>query len=329
MASVCKLFGLAFVALLAAPPGFAAQPVNVEQLCDGLDSPVAVAVRPSQGDRVQVCVADAGAGRVVIWDSTLGELSTLVAGPPEGEGLAAAVPSGLEFLNAKTLVVAWANPQSHFAAVAIYQLADDGTSSVSAARGAADEKLPDDSAPLVSLHRGERYLYTMTGDGDRSILLRARHNSGMLGAFRQVATLDGPGWRAVTTAPTGYLLAAGGRRLLFLDPAATSADPSLGMATGLQSIRALAYGPLPRPSARLLYALESASGSSDLAVDQNGLYRLDSALDEQHRSACRAVLIAPIENPTALAFGLDGAAYVTTQGDSPGAGRLLKISGEL
>lgn len=83
----------------------------------------------------------------------------------------------------------------------------------------------------------------------------------------------------------------------------------------------MAYSPTDN-----LYAVDVVRADAKLG----GVYRLEAA-EKDGRQTCRAVKIAGAERPTALAFGPDGAMYVTAIGPrqapgTPSTGVLLKIT---
>lgn len=94
----------------------------------------------------------------------------------------------------------------------------------------------------------------------------------------------------------------------------------MSLPTGLNDILGLAYS----PKTGLLYAVDFAWSEAT-----GGLYRLDAALEEG-RQVVKAVRIATLEKPTALAFNSAGALYVTDVGKSGGdpakAGKLWKFA---
>jgi DNA-binding beta-propeller fold protein YncE len=95
--------------------------------------------------------------------------------------------------------------------------------------------------------------------------------------------------------------------------------------TGLHDIAGLAYS----PKSGKLYAVDFAWMDSK----QGGLFRLD-VTSSPTGATVKATKIAPLDKPTALAFGADGALYVTVfgtaaEGSDKKPGQLLKITGDL
>jgi hypothetical protein len=95
------------------------------------------------------------------------------------------------------------------------------------------------------------------------------------------------------------------------------------LATELHDILGLAYS----PRSGCLYAIDS----SWKGAKNGGLFRIDAAT-ERRAVKCSVVKIAAIVRPTALAFGPDGALYITAVGelnDESTSGVLVKVSGNL
>jgi hypothetical protein len=101
--------------------------------------------------------------------------------------------------------------------------------------------------------------------------------------------------------------------------------------TGLNDLVALAYS----PSSNRLYAVDLAWS----AAGEGGIYRLDSAKVDG-RSGVKAVKIASLERPTALAFTAENTLYAAALGpaakdgdkqdkEAPKQGVLVKITGDL
>jgi hypothetical protein len=90
----------------------------------------------------------------------------------------------------------------------------------------------------------------------------------------------------------------------------------------LDDIVSVNYGPPPE-NVRL-YAADYARAQPA----NGGVYRLDAAIVDGMAGA-KAIKIATIEHPTAITFGADHALYVTTFGDKPKSGKLIKITGDL
>jgi hypothetical protein len=95
------------------------------------------------------------------------------------------------------------------------------------------------------------------------------------------------------------------------------------LAIMLQDVAGMAYS----PASGKLYAIDMAQS----APEEGGVFRLDDA-SRPGRPACKAVRIATVTKPTALAFGPDGALYVTSWYNAHGSepqGVLLRITGDL
>jgi DNA-binding beta-propeller fold protein YncE len=108
-------------------------------------------------------------------------------------------------------------------------------------------------------------------------------------------------------------------RLTFLNP--TTGQVVLRIQMELTGIRGVAYS----PKSGNLYALAAAQSK-----DEQGLFRLDDASESGKREIA-VTKIVEIRRPAALAFGQDGALYVTTidEDTEEGGGKLLKVTGGL
>jgi hypothetical protein len=130
---------------------------------------------------------------------------------------------------------------------------------------------------------------------------------------------------AVATGKHGYAVVSGfdskqnARAVLkFVNP--IDSEVVMEVPTGTGAISGLAYN----AKSGNLYATVFDFKDSVEA----GVYRIEYAGEP----ACKAVKIASVERPTSLAFGPDGALYVTALGEhgtGDGAGVLLKLVGEL
>ncbi len=305
---------------------------SIETVSTGLQQPAGVAV--SQGDlpgdlRLVVLQADGGLiahqpgggakelARLPLQDSTPHERGqcllglddrTLVAGVGLGKRSQRAL-LGLRFPPGK---------QAHSAV----------------RRDLVQELMPDDApdqpGKYLSLACNSRYVYiVLAHEGGGGSLLRARHTGSRLSGLRPLATAGelppDTTPRAVTVSPQGHVVVAvesQGKetpsQLLFADPELTDASgPPLLMELDTSGMVALAYAPQVRPVNRRLYALISQANGSKAS----GLYRIDAAIVDGVQYGA-AVLLAELENPTAMAFGAADELYVTTAGDD---GALLKL----
>jgi len=296
--------------------------LGVEIVLKDLHQPCGVAVRPGgTADRYEVFIADRGAGRVARWSSAspkratdvvTGFASQAVADPSRQRG-----PLALSFLDPGLLVVGTAGDGS---ALRAYEL-PDGAKPLSAAD--TNEATPSgqetSAAACVAIARSrvnefvpDMLLLVIRNKDNRSRLMKARVQAGVVGVpkpFGPAESAHEP--RAATTSPTGrFVVGDSDGRLAFYSP--IDGDVELAMPTGLKELVALAYS----PTSGNLFAADSAGG----------VYRLDDA-SEPGRPACRAVKIADVSRPTALAFAPDGSLFVVTFGD--GDGTLTVLSGDL
>jgi hypothetical protein len=108
--------------------------------------------------------------------------------------------------------------------------------------------------------------------------------------------------------------------LTFYSP--TGGREVMRVETGLDDIVALAYS----PATERLYAADFALADPS----RSGVYRLDD-MSEAGRTACRAVKVANIRRPTALAFvpGSGGPLFVTAFGHDEESGTLTMVLGDL
>jgi glucose/arabinose dehydrogenase len=97
----------------------------------------------------------------------------------------------------------------------------------------------------------------------------------------------------------------------------------MNLETSLNDITAVAYS----PKSKLLYATDFAW----MAATEGGLFRLD-ADQKNTATSVKAVKIAGLDKPTAMAFAPDGTLYITVVGpkkadeNAPKEGSLVKIA---
>jgi hypothetical protein len=188
-------------------------------------------------------------------------------------------------------------------------------------RSRANEQVPD--TLILSSFRNDR----------SGALFKSRIRAGMLGQLQPMAADDRAELNPlapVSLAERGYIVAGQvgsldeprDSRLVFYNP--IDGNRMMDLAVDLYDAVGLAYS----PKTGNLYAADIAW----MAPDRGGVYRIDDAQQAGERRGV-AIKVADIERPSALAFGPDGALYVTAFGPSDNAeaksGKLLRIRGEL
>jgi hypothetical protein len=178
---------------------------------------------------------------------------------------------------------------------------------------------------------GDFLLAAAPADGGSMTLISIPVHSGTLGdavpirlenanANSQIAatTVGNTGYVTIATNSLGD--SAQSSRLAFFNP--LDRRIVMQVPTELHRIVALAYSP---KSGNLFVANFPSTDDGGA-----GIYRIDR-VNRPGVNACIASKLADVPSPTALAFGPDGALYVTASGDpkSKNAGVLLKLTGVL
>lgn len=334
-------------------PASAADPARatVQKVLTGLSNPRGVAVRPDgAGDQYEVFVAESGAGRVVKCNSgNSGKSTDAITGfarpSSAGKSLEAAGVQSLQFLDHTRLVVIGADEDGK-PFVGLYELAEsDSAIPADQPKQSADlpmgEKEPRAGFPsLLSVAR------TQPNDRVGDVLIvpawADRKPPGLVviplraGALADPVSVRLNGGRndlevgGIAVAKSGYVVVAGRSAassdrlslMEFMNP--LDRRVVMQVPIELERIVALAYS----PKTGNLYAANYPASDDGRA----GVYRIDAA-GGSASPVCKAVKIADVRRPTALACTPDGALYVTDLGDSTGTktddGSLLKLTGEL
>ncbi|WP_428306290.1 hypothetical protein [Lacipirellula sp.] len=335
-----------------AEPGDESDQYQVETLLTGLDNPCAVVVRPEarNGQPYEIYVAESGAGQVlrVVSDKPSESKPIITGFPVDSYGDAKKDepeyrigPLGLAFITPKKLAVGGAGLEQGEDLVTVYALPEDGS--------ALDYKQQDHAVgPILKGKKtttGEGNFYglaksddalfvTSNGDDDEAWVLKADLKANKLRdlqpfiATKQLVGTTGPTGAVVNPKPNANYLVISqmsdfetDRDSLITFYSPRTGKVALNQQTGLYDIAGLAYSPTDN-----LYAVDVVRADAKLG----GVYRLEAA-EKDGQQTCRAVKIAGAERPTALAFGPDGAMYVTAIGPrqapgTPSTGVLLKIT---
>ena len=334
---------------LASGSALAVEGVKIQKLLTGLTNPSGVAIRPGDtADRYEVFIADSGAGRVLrAWSNQPNESTeaisafsiTTFGGEPMKAG-----PIALLFLDRERLVVGVSgNNRSanlrlyHLAEKAI--LAEQHIQQVDVAReGAPAEETANHVYAIARTRSNDRvpdaFVLTATRNDQTARLHKvavradqfgkletfAANENNFAGEFPVAAAVTQQGY--VVAGHVGALDRPHDSRIVFYSP--IDGTRVMDLSTNLYDIVALAYS----PHTGNLYAADIAW----MAPNESGIYRIDDAAD-RGKAACVAVKVASIAGPSAMAFGPDGALYVTAFGEpnaaNPKTGSILKLTGEL
>ena len=340
----------AFVYWLLSAAVTKADDAAVATVVKNLSIPSAVAIRPGgSAESYEIFVADVGAGRIVKLvsnepNATADAITEFESKVNPAEPFTSPGPQGLNFLDPMRLVVVGGSDDGR-AFVRLYELrepeiiltasqhvqqleppqaADPSNLDVRVFHAIARTQANDQVADLLIL--------TAQGDEGPAALWRIAVRANTL-AELEVFDAKVPGDAlavppGVTVGSHGYVVVSESAarstnsRLRFCNP--IDGMVALQLEVNLTNIVALAYS----PKAGNLFAASFHSGNGKLG----GIYRIDD-VGKPAAPACRAVKVADVSRPTALAFGPDGALYVTAMGktddDKTDSGVLLKVSGDL
>lgn len=328
--------GLLNHGLLAAEP-------KVSVVFSGLDNPCGVALQPGSGD---VFVSDSAAGRIVRYNpKSEGNKALPVVtdfaqdiygkGPMYNIG-----PLGLAFAGDGILVVGGGENKDGSEIVSVFAVpaagkmikASDAKFKLGPIGPSAESVMGEGNFYGLALTQGAIYV-TSNGDDTKGWILKAEMTaagpSGLKPFIATKVALED------TDAPVGITMSKEGNLMVGqmgevnkpADSLLTSYSPQgkllMRAATGLHDIAGLAYSPSGK-----LYAVDFAW----IDPTQGGLFRLDLTKDGDSTKV-KAVKIAALDKPSALAFDKDGAAYVTVFGTAKEGGgkpgQLVKITGDL
>jgi hypothetical protein len=334
-----KIFSwICTLGLLALSTAAVAQDVKFETVLDGLDNPCGVAVHPKTGT---VYVADSGAGKVIRIvkgkpeDVVVGfKLDVYGKGPMYNIG-----PLGLAFWGEDTLVVGGGDLIDGEDSLRFFTLPPEGSPAVK-----VEDAIKSLNLPATDELKAEGNFYalavvsdgviaTSNGDDTKGWLVKCKMAGKEIGPFeRFIATKEATNVDApvgITVGPKGELVVGQmGEINVPKDGLLTFYNPKDGkmlmnLETGLYDITALAYG---KKSPSQLYALDYAW----MKEDEGGLFQL-IAKTEGGKSTVTSKKLASLDKATSMAFGNDGALYVTVigtgkEGDAKKPGKLLKAA---
>jgi DNA-binding beta-propeller fold protein YncE len=332
-----KIAAAFFATLLVFAMISIAQDTKVEEVIGGLSNPCGVAVQPGTG---KVFITDSANGRVCRVEN--GKLQDVITGSPKdtfGKGPYYDIgPLGLVFSNdGKSLIVGDGGYKDGEECIRVYTVPEAGKPPLNYEKDASQKLGPLTPSEGV-LGEGNLYalalspsaLYvTCNGDDTKGWVAKADLNGTKFGKLeRWLPTKE----MVEVDAPVGITISKNGdivvgqfgennkpQDSLLTFYSAKTGKMLLNLETKLYDITGLAYS----PKTGLLYATDFAW----MKPDEGGLFRLD-----QSPTGVKAVKVASLDKPTALAFAPDGTLYITIIGPKPEGenaskqGKLLKIA---
>lgn len=312
--------------------------VKVETVLEGLTNPTGVAIQPETGD---VYVSDSGAHRVIRVND--GKAEDVITGFPNdiyGKGPMYDIgPLGLLFLDKDTLVVGGGGNPDGKEMLRVYKLPGDSkpikadkmeaSFTLAAENVGTDKEIKGEGNFYALAHVDGAIFVTSNGDDTKGWVAKAEVKDGKVVSFkRSIATKEATGVDApvgATIQPKAGNLVIGqmGEITVPKDSLLTFYEPKSGkmlmnLETGLFDITGLAYSSQKGE----LYATDFAW----MDTSEGGLFRLVGVKDGGKQTV-KAEKVAPLDKPTALAFGPDGALYITVIGTGDKTpGKLLKIA---
>lgn len=322
-----------FMAVVA--PAWTRAENKVTTILDGLDNPCGVAVQPETG---HVFVSDSGNGRVVrIVDGKAQDVIVGFKADIYGKGPMYNIgPLGLLFLKKDVLVVGGGDLPDGEEKIRVFEIPAAGAEPVK-----VDQAKAEFSLPALGDIKGEGNFYalaatdsalfaTSNGDDTKGWVAKATIRDGTLTSYeRFIATKEA----VEVDAPVGATISP--RKELVIGQMGEINVPHdslltfynvkdgkmlLNLTTGLYDIAALAYSPKGQ-----LLALDFAW----MKTEEGGLFEL-IAVKEGGKQAIQSKKHLSLDKPAAMAFGPDGALYVTVfgtakEGSDKKPGSLLKI----
>lgn len=327
--SIVALLGLSSAAISAEP--------KVTTVVDGLNNPSGVAVQPGTG---HVFVSDSGAGKIVrIVDGKSQDVVVGFKADIYGKGPMYNIgPLGLLFLSKDTLVVGGGDLPDGEELLRVFQVPAAGAAAikVDAATASfalkAQGELKGEGNFYALAATPDAVYVTSNGDDTKGWVAKAPRKGNTLTGFeRFIATkeaveVDAPVGATISPAPRNELVIGQmGEMNVPKDSLLTYYNPKDGkklmnLPTGLYDIASLAYSPKGQ-----LYAVDFAW----MKTDEGGLFQL-IAQSKDGKQAIEAKKIVSLDKPSAMAFGPDGALYVTVfgtakEGSNKSPGSLVKI----
>ncbi len=336
------LLAAAAVLLPLVPQAIAAgQPAaKIENIIGALDNPVAIALQPGTN---QLFVSESGAGQIVrITPGAKAAAVPAVTGFPVSSYAAMSNlrlgPLGLAFLDRLTVVCGAGGEKLDDNVLRIIKVpSGDKPTTVADARQVLGPIKPDKD------HKAGEGWYWGVAALPQGIYAASRANEEtgwVCRAFvigehaadirplvdcKPLTHVGAP--MALATSPRGELLVgeagqldtARDSHLLFLNP--KDGKLLLSLPANLYDLVGLGYS----PQTGLLYGIDLSLAQSG----EGGLFRLDAAFQDGH-NAIKAVKIAALDRPTAMAFAPDGTLYITILGPAKSGddktGQVVKIA---